>query len=286
MTGFRFPVSGFRLWLAVLALTLSVQAEPVKSNHVEAELVCEARVIKPGEPFWIGIALRPEPGWHTYWLNPGDSGMGLMMEWLLPDGFTVGPLLWPSPERIVEGELTSFGYRGDTLLLAQVTPAATVSGSCFLGGRARWLACNEVCLSGTADLTAEVRTGPESDLDLARAELFARARTRLPAQPEGWQLHATYTDERYVLSFYPATPLGHPLEDVYFYPLSPELIVHHRPQLLSWTEGAARLLVPRSDYQKEVPARLEGVLYSATGWDPEGRVKNLSINVPVEKIYK
>jgi thiol:disulfide interchange protein DsbD len=269
-----------------MAMPLALHGEPVKSNHVEAELVCEMKAIQPGEPFWVGVWLKPDPGWHTYWINPGDSGMGALVEWLVPDGFTVGPLAWPCPERITEGELASYGYTSEVLLMAKVTPSREVAGTRNLGCRARWLACKEVCLPGQVDLNRPVTAAAKPESDPALAALFARTRSRLPVEPSGWRFHATFTDERYILTVIPDAPVGHPVEDVYFFPFDPALIMHDKPQLWSRAEGYQRLLIPRSIYNKELAKELAGVLYAGEGWDPEGRLTAFSIKVPVEKIYK
>ena len=65
------------------------------------------------------MALRQEiaPGWHTYWMNPGDSGEPPRIEWALPTGFTAGDIVWPHPERIRRGA-------GDELRLLERSRAA------------------------------------------------------------------------------------------------------------------------------------------------------------------
>ncbi len=76
------------------------RAETTTPHHVEAELISEVLSVKPGESFWTALRLRMEPGWHTYWQNPGDAGLPTTIEWELPAGFSAGPLLWSFPEKI------------------------------------------------------------------------------------------------------------------------------------------------------------------------------------------
>jgi len=47
----------------------------VKTEHVEAELVAATTSAQPGKPITMGLKLRMAPEWHTYWKNPGDSGL-------------------------------------------------------------------------------------------------------------------------------------------------------------------------------------------------------------------
>ena len=64
----------------------------MKTEHVEAELVSEKTAIVPGEPLTVALRLRMERGWHTYWQNPGDSGLPTKLDWNLPSGVSAGAI--------------------------------------------------------------------------------------------------------------------------------------------------------------------------------------------------
>src|SRR5690349_11855167 len=64
-----------------------LRAETIKAAHVDAELVSEVESIQPGQPFWVALRLKMEEHWHTYWQNPGDSGLATKITWNLPEGF-------------------------------------------------------------------------------------------------------------------------------------------------------------------------------------------------------
>jgi len=78
---------------------VSAQSEAISQN-VHVSLVSEVQSIQPGTPFWVGLHMRMAPGWHTYYRNPGDSGLGTVIDWNLPQGFEAGPITWPAPLRI------------------------------------------------------------------------------------------------------------------------------------------------------------------------------------------
>ncbi len=92
-----------KLIFTFLALILSafgfssVQAKPVRVDSVEVELVADRDSIRAGEPFKLGLRIRHDPHWHTYWRNPGDSGLPTVFELKLPEGFRAGPIQWPAP---------------------------------------------------------------------------------------------------------------------------------------------------------------------------------------------
>ena len=69
------------------------------AQHIVPQLVAEGPA-PPGGEVELAIHMRPAPGWHGYWLNPGDAGLPMEVEWQLPKGFAVGPLRYPVPTRL------------------------------------------------------------------------------------------------------------------------------------------------------------------------------------------
>ncbi|WP_375515774.1 protein-disulfide reductase DsbD domain-containing protein [uncultured Nostoc sp.] len=94
----------------LILLPLTAWANPVKTEHVQTQLVSEVSSIQPGKPFWVGLHFQIKPGWHTYWKNPGDSGVAPSIAWTLPQGFSAGELVYPYPERLPASGLMNFGY--------------------------------------------------------------------------------------------------------------------------------------------------------------------------------
>ena len=65
-------------------------------GQVETELVGAVASIQPGRPFTVALRMAHQPGWHTYWVNPG-TGLATSLSWTLPEGFKTGPIQWPTP---------------------------------------------------------------------------------------------------------------------------------------------------------------------------------------------
>src|SRR5215475_2130090 len=95
--------------LAFAAAPVSLAA-PVKTDYVEAELVAARTAIVPGEPLTVALRLSMQKGWHTYWRNPGDSGLPTTLDWKLPAGVVAGPIQWPAPQVLAQGPLVNYGY--------------------------------------------------------------------------------------------------------------------------------------------------------------------------------
>ena len=132
-----------RLALLALALVpLTAPAEAVRQDHINAELVAATTAAVPGETLTVALRLEPDKHWHTYWRNPGDSGLPTRLRWDVPESIEPGPILWPFPERQPMGPLTNFGYSGEHFLLTDIpVPADFDAEELTLDVAASWLVC-------------------------------------------------------------------------------------------------------------------------------------------------
>ena len=158
-------------------------AGPQKSGNdlVHAYLMTDADAIVPGKSITLGIVFDIEPGWHTYWLNPGDSGMPTKIELKLPEGFTASPVRWPTPIRFDQaGDIVGYGYKGRAVYVTTITPPKDFAqSSATFGAKLKWLVCEDVCLPGAAEVKIELPVRPAA---VARNEdVFAEARAALPS---------------------------------------------------------------------------------------------------------
>ena len=97
---FRTVLYALVLALGTQALAkLSLQSAAVVDNpQVRAQLVADAPAgVGPAKAVHVGLLLQHQPHWHTYWINPGDSGLATRLEWTLPPGVTAGETQWPIP---------------------------------------------------------------------------------------------------------------------------------------------------------------------------------------------
>jgi thiol:disulfide interchange protein DsbD len=114
----RFLASLSCAWPGLAA----AQAAVVETAEVRAELVAHApQGVGPGQPVWLGLAIRHQPHWHTYWTNPGDSGLPTRLRWILPPQVSTGEIEWPTPQRLPVGPLVNYGYAGTVLLPVPLT---------------------------------------------------------------------------------------------------------------------------------------------------------------------
>jgi len=263
-----------------------VLAVPAGDSHVKAELISEVRSIRPGSAFWAALRLRMNEGWHTYWKNPGDSGLSTSVEWILPQGFRAEEIQWPLPEKIVEGPLTTYGYRGEIYLLAEIkVPDSVPAGSRqTIQAEAKWLACREICVPGKAELSLELPVSDEiPEMDERWAENFAKVRGKMPFQTTRWEIRAVDLDRDFAMRLRPLSPSCRELQDLEFFPERPAMIDHSAKQRLKKTRNGYRLYLKKSPVAEEFPRRLQGILISKTGWNGDFSGEVLRIDVPIEK---
>ena len=101
--------------------TLSVPGGMFARHHTQVKLLLSADATKPGETILAGVQMKMDPGWHTYWKNPGDAGSATKIEWTLPPGVSAGEIQWPLPEKIPPADVTTYGYQDEVVLIVPLT---------------------------------------------------------------------------------------------------------------------------------------------------------------------
>lgn len=281
------PQSPARLLLLVLFVTVLVPArallaQPIVSEHVTTELIAETRTIEAGRPFWLGLRMEMEEHWHTYWANPGDSGMATTITWELPPGFSAGPIHWPTPQKLPTPGLMTYGFEGEILLLVEITPPTTlpVGSPVRIGAKAEWLVCKEACLPGDATHAIELLAGAgPAQPDPDQVPRFAEARRKLPiAGGAAWPAEFAVQPEELVLTV--VLPVGASVPepgDVYFFPRAEMTLEPSKPQTATVQGGRLIMRLPRAEVEPQVPPVLEGVLASPQGFPPEYAGRSVAI---------
>lgn len=145
--------------LFVSLILVSASALAGTGEGVKAWMTTDAVPLGSGQPFTVTIVLDLDPGWHTYWQYPGDTGLAPKVTWFLPEGWTAGPLEFSIPREFSEpGDMIVYGYENRQLLRAIITPPRDLSRDHVYDLKASltWLACKELCVPGSADVELKV----------------------------------------------------------------------------------------------------------------------------------
>jgi DsbC/DsbD-like thiol-disulfide interchange protein len=179
---------GVRRGIGVIILAQALVLGAISSSRSEAAedrpvRRAELLLFGPGSAGRIsaGVYIELMPGWHTYWINPGDAGLAPELRWRLPAGFEPGALRFPTPEKLVEGDSVSYVYRGDVLLLCDIkTPRdLPAEAPLCLTAVLDWMACRESCLTGRDTLRVDPAGLTPAGLKRSR-EILARFAARFP----------------------------------------------------------------------------------------------------------
>ncbi|HET7575250.1 MAG TPA: protein-disulfide reductase DsbD domain-containing protein [Sphingomicrobium sp.] len=152
-------------------------------HYMSADLIAESRQPAPGSTTLVGFRMRPRPGWHGYWSNPGDSGIAPTVRWSAPDGVKFGPLLHPAPTLIRANGISSYVHDGEHVLLSRMTVPRTFAPGTPIPVTAElsWAACTATqCVPLHAKLTLALTAGNGSKS--ADWPLLQTAVRKLPRQ--------------------------------------------------------------------------------------------------------
>ena len=268
-------------------LPAAAQGTP-SPKRVTIDILAEKQRIAPGETLWIALRERIEPGWHTYWTNPGDSGEPTTLTWKLPAGFEAGPLQFPLPSIIPVGPLVNYGYSSEVLLLSRLTvPKDAKPGRADLKVSAEWLVCKDICIpeSGETQITVDIVAAGASAPAGPHAALLAAAADALPPQSP-WPVRFAVMPESIDLTFPGLGARGHRPNKVTFFPDTWGHIQHAAPQTATWSGDDLTLRLQRGDLKNETLTGVTGLLVveGAPGAVPARRGFSVIAGTPAPKV--
>jgi thiol:disulfide interchange protein DsbD len=242
---------------------------------VQARLIAETGEVAPGGSVTVALEENIRPGWHTYWINPGDAGAPTEIKWTLPPGWRAGPIQWPYPKRVPVGPLMDYGYDGRLWLLTKLTaPREAKPGDIVtLKAAASWLVCKEVCVPEDATLSLPLSISAKPAAPYATIEDdFAAARARLP-RPAPWPVRFKASG---TLDLFAASPTltAASLKDASFFPLAQGMVHGIAAQKLGFADsGIVLRMMPES--KAKSAQHLDGVLVLTS---TDGSQRALSIH--------
>lgn len=157
----------------VLALMLSAPAGAlaVRSEWSEADAAQLRLLIAGPREHGIagGVEILLEPGWHTYWRNPGEAGVPPVFDFSASENVAEIKVLYPAPQRYEDGVSVSLVYWDEVVFPLVIEPVApdrpvTLRLDMMFG------VCAEVCIPTRASAEATLQPAAAPD-HLAEARL-------------------------------------------------------------------------------------------------------------------
>ena len=228
----------------------------VNTPQVRATLMAHApQGLASGQTAWLGLQLQHQPGWHTYWRNPGDSGLPTQLQWQLPQGIATGDMRWPVPHMIQVGPLVNHGFEGTVLLAVPLKVEQTPKTSTVeVRLQADWLVCQQECIpqSGQFLLRLNTAASTASDRDAFEA-LLAQQPTMIKPPVQVAALDGHRLQLR--IQGLPSALQGLPLKA---YAEEPEVLASGLglSQAGQWVEGEWRMDAPLHRMRSTEPRQL------------------------------
>ena len=268
-------LAAFSLAAAFLPAASLAQADQavVTTEHVRAELLAHApEGLAAGKPVWLGLQITHKPEWHTYWLNPGDSGLPTTLAWTLPAGLASGEVAWPAPRKLPVGPLMNYGYDGTVLLPVPLTVTQafqpSLTGDAEIRLKASWLVCHKECIPEEGSFTLKL---PARGSTALNGGTFQAA---LEAAPKPLQAEARIqvAGQRLEVSV-PGLPAAVRGKNLEFFPETGEVIDPPGAWTQAWKGDTWTASVPLSPHRAASPTVMPVVLAAGNqAWRVEAPV--------------
>ncbi|HEV2566820.1 MAG TPA: protein-disulfide reductase DsbD domain-containing protein [Microvirga sp.] len=138
----------------ILSFTATV-AEPAKQSHSAQGFHSRARLIAGGQQgdVWLaGIEITLDPGFKTYWRNPGDSGLPPRFDWSGSENVAGTEIRFPAPYRHEDAAGVSYVY-GKKVVLPVLVRAKDKDKPVRLVLSAEYGVCKDICIPARADMS-------------------------------------------------------------------------------------------------------------------------------------
>ena len=159
------------MWILLFFITCST----IEAGHVSFS----PQIITYKDTDWLTVSYKNDPGWHTYWKNPGDAGLPPSWNFYIEEKeIFLSSLEWPVPKRFFEKKgLITFGYEGEYSFFFPLDKnIAKVAGN--LRVKSRYLVCKDVCIPGKGEMSVG-----EGSFRISREELIRRMDERPRSRP-------------------------------------------------------------------------------------------------------
>jgi thiol:disulfide interchange protein DsbD len=264
----------------------SLASSVVTTPQLRAELLAHApQGVQAGQPLWVGLQLTHQPDWHTYWRNPGDSGLPTQIELNLPAGITAGEIQWPLPHKLKAGNLTNYGFEKTVLLAVPLTVSSqfkpNATQTLDIQAHASWLVCRLECIPQEGDFALRIAANSSY---AAHASSFDALMAEQPQSLSSVTARSSFEAQRLVLqvSGLPVSLQGKTLN---VFPEAAELVAsateQHPKARQVWQGDVWRVELPLSNLRLNDPEKFDFLLTAGEGKARQG----FAVSAPVTQAW-
>jgi thiol:disulfide interchange protein DsbD len=260
----RYFLSVILIWMGLATGAFAAESEVVDTGRVNARLVSSQDLLMPGQSLHVALLTELDPGWHTYWKNPGDSGEPVAITWTLPDGASHGEIYWPIPYPVATGPIINYGFEGAPLFPVEIMVPQNVGARFEIEAEVYYLVCKDICIPEGTTLSLSL---PVSDEVIGDPVWGPRIVDAIAASPVAGDLDgvAQVVDGSLVIDIAGRGEISDP----YLFPIENTIVDHSAPQISRAAANGVQITqTPGFGWQGETPDAFEAVLAFDT---PAGR---------------
>ena len=144
----------------LLLFALLLAPALAEARGIEPQLVAEGPA-PPGGEVELAIHMRTNPGWHGYWLNPGDAGLPMDVQMAASARLRGGAAALPGADAARDRRADELCLRARLCGAGAVEGAGRCEGLVPIRADARWLACTDkICVPESGSWRSTCRSAP------------------------------------------------------------------------------------------------------------------------------
>lgn len=151
--------------IAVLGCDQDSRAEPTASDWVVSDYD-RIRLISSGtsaaDQATLGLQIKLQPGWKTYWRAPGETGIPPRFDWAKSQNLESIEVLWPAPHRYLSYGLETIGYK-DEVIFPLVAKKRMADQALAIDVEVDYAVCKDICIPLQARLSLNLPAGTTTD---------------------------------------------------------------------------------------------------------------------------
>lgn len=228
-----------------LCFSSSNAATSIKNTHATASLFSEVTATEPGKTIWLVLSLKMQPGWHSYWKNPGDTGLPPKIKWQVPNGVKIDNMQFLTPTRFDTNGIVSYGYAKQAYYLIPITFAKTINlHNVLIKADVDYLVCEQECIPEFASLTLPLRIANKTIL----SQQAEKVRALLQQLPKAYPANVSFSvNQKNITLNIPIDQLQQQIKTAYFFSEQPSVVDINRAQTFQVNAQQLLLTLPR-DY--------------------------------------
>ena len=140
----------------LITFGMSVQSS-VQSEYSSFSVIGNNNIVNKTGAVELGFKFALKDGWHTYWLNAGDSGGPAVFEYTNNPNLAISDITWPGPQKIPYPPLMTYGFKNDLVIPFKLILNNLEDSQIEI--KTKFLVCDDICIPQNSTFSLELKNG-------------------------------------------------------------------------------------------------------------------------------